>query len=191
MRSLGVSIYSRIRARCGGTRRVDERRGDFAGGPPARRASRHGTGSPRSSSTSGASTATSPTSRCRAKLASPLPTRRSRPGQSGRPGDALRQLPQRAREQRGFAGSWCRGLEDAAAIDDLGGTVDGPALPHAQGPDEERRRSPRAIVKHMQEDSLVHWSWEPGGTRESISMPHHVFVEFVEEWLQTGAHCPD
>jgi hypothetical protein len=52
-------------------------------------------------------------------------------------------------------------------------------------------RTARGIVKHMQKDSLVHWSWDPGGTRESISMPHHVFVEFVEEWLQTGAHCPN
>jgi mono/diheme cytochrome c family protein len=52
-------------------------------------------------------------------------------------------------------------------------------------------RSLKAIVKHMQEDSLIHWSWDPGGARESIAMPHHTFVEFVEEWVQSGAHCPD
>jgi hypothetical protein len=52
-------------------------------------------------------------------------------------------------------------------------------------------RSLKAIVKHMQEDSLVHWSWDPGGTRESIAMPHHTFVDFVGEWVQSGAHCPD
>lgn len=51
-------------------------------------------------------------------------------------------------------------------------------------------RSHKAIVKHMQEDSLVHWSWEPGGKREAVPMPHEVFVEFVAEWLRTGAHCP-
>ena len=48
----------------------------------------------------------------------------------------------------------------------------------------------QGIIKHLQEDSLTHWAWDPGGTRESISMPHHVFIEFVEEWVRTGAHCP-
>jgi len=58
-------------------------------------------------------------------------------------------------------------------------------------PTKNGRRSLNGIVKHMQEDSLVHWSWEPGGTRESIGMPHDVFVELVEEWVRSGAHCPD
>ena len=58
-------------------------------------------------------------------------------------------------------------------------------------PSKNGRRSLQAIIKHMQDDSLVHWSWDPGGTRESLSMPHHVFVEFVEEWVRSGAHCPD
>jgi hypothetical protein len=52
-------------------------------------------------------------------------------------------------------------------------------------------RSPRAIIKHMQDDSLVHWSWSPGGTRKSVPVPHYVFVEFVEDWVRTGVHCPD
>jgi hypothetical protein len=58
-------------------------------------------------------------------------------------------------------------------------------------PTKNGRRSLQAIIKHMQDDSLVHWSWDPGGTRESIAMPHHVFVEFVEEWVRSGAHCPN
>jgi hypothetical protein len=57
-------------------------------------------------------------------------------------------------------------------------------------PTKNGRRSLKAIIKHMQEDSLVHWSWDPGGTRASVPMPHHVFVEFVEEWVRSGAHCP-
>ena len=57
-------------------------------------------------------------------------------------------------------------------------------------PTKNGRRSLKAIIKHMQDDSLVHWSWDPGGTRESVPMPHHVFVEFVEEWVRSGAHCP-
>jgi hypothetical protein len=57
-------------------------------------------------------------------------------------------------------------------------------------PTKNGRRSLKAIIKHLQEDPLTHWAWDPGGTRESIPMPHHVFVEFVEEWVRTGAHCP-
>ena len=57
-------------------------------------------------------------------------------------------------------------------------------------PTKNGRRSLKALIKHMQEDSLVHWSWDPGGTRESVPMPHYVFVEFVEEWVRSGAHCP-
>jgi mono/diheme cytochrome c family protein len=58
-------------------------------------------------------------------------------------------------------------------------------------PTKNGRRSLKAIIKHIEEDSLVHWSWDPGGARESIAMPHHVFVEFAEEWVRSGAHCPD
>jgi hypothetical protein len=57
-------------------------------------------------------------------------------------------------------------------------------------PSKNGQRSLKAVIKHMREDSLVHWSWDPGGTRGSIPMPHHVFVEFVEEWVRSGAHCP-
>jgi hypothetical protein len=57
-------------------------------------------------------------------------------------------------------------------------------------PTKNGRRSLRGIIKHLQEDPLTHWAWDPGGTRESVSMPHHVFIEFAEEWVRTGAHCP-
>jgi len=57
-------------------------------------------------------------------------------------------------------------------------------------PAKNGRRSLKGIIKHMQDDSLVHWSWDPGGMRESVPLPHHVFVEFVEEWVRSGAHCP-
>ena len=87
------------------------------------------------------------------------------------PGAADWKMPPRSMTWGGLSiGKLCRTLKD---------------------PRKNGGRTPRGIVKHMQEDSLVHWSWDPGGTRESISMPHHVFVEFVEEWLQTGAHCPN
>ena len=72
-----------------------------------------------------------------------------------------------------------------------GGLSWGEVCRRIKDPTRNGGRGPRALVKHFQEDSLVHWSWDPGGARESVSMPHHVFVEFVEEWLKNGAHCPN
>lgn len=87
------------------------------------------------------------------------------------PGASDWKMPPRSRAWGGMTpGQICRALKD---------------------PSKNGRRTSKGIVKHMQDDSLVHWSWDPGGARESISMPHHVFVEFVEEWLQNGAYCPD
>lgn len=58
-------------------------------------------------------------------------------------------------------------------------------------PKKNGRRSLRGIIKHFEDDPLTHWGWDPGGTRESVPMPHDVFLEFAEEWVRTGAHCPD
>lgn len=87
------------------------------------------------------------------------------------PGASDWKMPPRSRSWGGLtAGQICRALKN---------------------PRKNGRRTSKGIVKHMQDDSLVHWSWDPGSGRESIAMPHFVFVEFVEEWLQTGAYCPD
>ena len=89
---------------------------------------------------------------------------------SGVPGATEWKMPPRSMTWAGLStGQLCRALKD---------------------PTKNGRRSLKGIVKHMQEDSLVHWSWDPGGTRNSVAMPHHVFVEFVEEWVRSGAHCP-
>jgi hypothetical protein len=52
-------------------------------------------------------------------------------------------------------------------------------------------RSPQGLLKHAFEDSLIHWAWDPGGKRESVPMPQAVFNDFFEEWVRTGAHCPN
>jgi hypothetical protein len=52
-------------------------------------------------------------------------------------------------------------------------------------------RSLQGLLKHAIEDSLIQWAWEPGGKRESVPMPQTVFTDFFEEWVRTGAHCPN
>lgn len=51
-------------------------------------------------------------------------------------------------------------------------------------------RSHKDLVTHMGEDPLVLWGWNPGTGREPVHMAHDQFVETLEIWLGTGAHCP-
>jgi hypothetical protein len=52
-------------------------------------------------------------------------------------------------------------------------------------------RSLQGLLKHAVEDSLINWAWDPGGKRESVPMPQTVFTDVFEEWVRTGAHCPN
>ncbi len=50
--------------------------------------------------------------------------------------------------------------------------------------------SPEDLVKHMEEDPLVLWGWNPGGDRAPIPIPHEEFMKTLKEWVDTGAHVP-
>jgi hypothetical protein len=52
-------------------------------------------------------------------------------------------------------------------------------------------RSLQGLLKHATEDSLIQWAWDPGARRESVPMPLNVFIDFFDEWVRTGAHCPN
>lgn len=47
-----------------------------------------------------------------------------------------------------------------------------------------------ALVKHMDEDKLVLWGWNPGKGRAPVSIPHDQFVRFLKDWVGAGAPCP-
>lgn len=47
-----------------------------------------------------------------------------------------------------------------------------------------------ALVKHMEDDKLVLWGWEPGGKRQPVSKPHAQFVKELKAWEAGGAPCP-
>lgn len=46
------------------------------------------------------------------------------------------------------------------------------------------------LVKHVNEDALVLWGWDPGGDRAPISVPHGEFVQALQTWLDAGAPIP-
>jgi len=47
-----------------------------------------------------------------------------------------------------------------------------------------------AMFKHVSEDKLVLWGWEPGGQRAPVSVPHAEFVAQFKAWMDAGAPCP-
>ena len=47
-----------------------------------------------------------------------------------------------------------------------------------------------AMLKHVREDALVLWGWEPGGDRTPVPVPHAQFVAAFAQWADAGAPCP-
>jgi len=58
--------------------------------------------------------------------------------------------------------------------------------------DEDRNgdRDLDDLVKHVSEDKLVLWGWNPGGERAPVPVPHAEFVEKFTQWAAAGAPCP-
>ena len=56
-------------------------------------------------------------------------------------------------------------------------------------------RDLRATVRHLTEDKLVAWGWEPGISvygkpREPVPMPKAQFDQIVRAWAKSGGACP-
>lgn len=47
-----------------------------------------------------------------------------------------------------------------------------------------------ALVRHMAEDSLVGWGWNPGKGRSPAPGTQKAFGELIRAWAETGAACP-
>lgn len=47
-----------------------------------------------------------------------------------------------------------------------------------------------ALLKHVSDDKLVLWGWDPGGERAPVSVPHDEFVAKFTEWAAAGGPCP-
>lgn len=47
-----------------------------------------------------------------------------------------------------------------------------------------------ALIKHVDEDKLVLWGWNPGIGRDPVSVPHDQFVAAFKTWTNAGGPCP-
>ena len=48
-----------------------------------------------------------------------------------------------------------------------------------------------ALLKHVSEDKLVLWGWNPGGARAPVSVPHDRLVAAFKAWVDAGGPCPE
>ncbi|UHQ56092.1 hypothetical protein [Microbulbifer sp. YPW16] len=51
-------------------------------------------------------------------------------------------------------------------------------------------RTPDDLAKHMGEDPLVLWGWQPGADREPVPIQHDKFMEVFRAWVAAGTPCP-
>jgi hypothetical protein len=48
----------------------------------------------------------------------------------------------------------------------------------------------QALLRHVTEDGLVLWGWNPGVGRAPVDVPHAEFVAAFRQWVEAGAPCP-
>ena len=58
-------------------------------------------------------------------------------------------------------------------------------------PERNGGRDLEAMFRHVAEDGLVLWGWNPGGDRQPVPVPHAVFTAAFKAWMDAGAPCPD
>ena len=47
-----------------------------------------------------------------------------------------------------------------------------------------------AMLAHVRDVPLVQWGWSPGLGRAPVPVPHALFVERFQAWIDAGAPCP-
>jgi hypothetical protein len=52
-------------------------------------------------------------------------------------------------------------------------------------------RTLQDLLRHVAEDSLVLWGWDPGEGRAPPPLGHAEFVAKLREWVETGAAVPE
>jgi len=50
-------------------------------------------------------------------------------------------------------------------------------------------KTPAQLLKHVAEDKLVLWGWDPGGVRTPVPVPHAEFVAAFRHWIKGGMPC--
>jgi hypothetical protein len=119
----------------------------------------------------------------------------------------------RGPEGKGWPGLPCATCHGTVNPPDSYGPRAPPGAPHWQLPPPERKmvfiglspaklcvtikdrnangdRDFEALLKHVSEDKLVLWGWNPGDERAPVPVPHDKFVAKFKQWASAGGPCP-
>jgi hypothetical protein len=58
-------------------------------------------------------------------------------------------------------------------------------------PKHNGNRDGAALIKHMEDEPLVLYGWNPGKGREPVPVPHEKVVEDMKVWVAGGMACPN
>lgn len=58
-------------------------------------------------------------------------------------------------------------------------------------PKQTGGRDVAALIKHVADDALVGWGWDPGPGRTPVPTPRADVVAAMKVWAEAGAPCPD
>ena len=58
-------------------------------------------------------------------------------------------------------------------------------------PKRNGNRGGAALTKHMEDEPLVLYGWDPGKGREPVPIPHEKVVEDMKVWVAGGMACPN
>lgn len=61
---------------------------------------------------------------------------------------------------------------------------------HLKDKEENGGMDLAALLKHVREDKLVLWGWDPGVGRAPVDVPHAEFVVAFRQWVEGGGACP-
>lgn len=52
-------------------------------------------------------------------------------------------------------------------------------------------RTPDEVARHLAEDPLVSWGWDPGEGRAPVPVPREELVAAARAWVESGCDCPE
>ncbi|MEM6422866.1 MAG: hypothetical protein AAF698_09775 [Pseudomonadota bacterium] len=58
-------------------------------------------------------------------------------------------------------------------------------------PERNGGRTIREVAEHLDHDLILHWAWEPGGTREPAPYSLQESMDFLMKWQAAGTPCPE
>jgi hypothetical protein len=58
-------------------------------------------------------------------------------------------------------------------------------------PKHNGNRDGAALIRHMEDEPLVLYGWNPGKGREPVPIPHEKVVEYMKIWVAGGLACPN